>query len=214
MRTFVPKQTAADMTRNDAASEGTAKAPANLGAVIGRLHRVAKGADRVTLGLLMDAMGPSSIAAVLLVPALLLVSPLSGIPGASVVGGVVISLISAQMLIGRQSVWLPDFIRSRSLSGPALRKALIWLRGPAKRLDDVAPARTGQGPVWWWPVLAGLCCVLGLGMPFLELIPFTSSIVAALVAALAMAMLTGRARFAVVAIGVAAMAIGLVLWIV
>ena len=46
--------------------------PSDLNGIIARLHRAARGADRVRLGDLVDAMGRSSMAAVLLVPALLL----------------------------------------------------------------------------------------------------------------------------------------------
>lgn len=187
--------------------------PMNLTAVVTRLHRAALGADRVSVGALVDAMGRSSMAAVLLVPALLLVSPLSGIPGASTVGGAVIALVAAQMVMKREKVWLPDILRARTLPGPALRRSLAWLRRPARRFDGLAPARpNGGADAWWSPALALLCLALGLVLPMLELIPFSSSIVAALVSALALAMLTGRARIAVVAIGLAAIGIAGSIW--
>ncbi|MFN3722165.1 MAG: exopolysaccharide biosynthesis protein [Paracoccaceae bacterium] len=186
----------------------------NLNSIVSRLHHAARGAERIRLGTLVDAMGPSSMAAVLLVPALLLVSPLSGVPGASIVGGLVIALIAGQIVLRRPKIWLPDFIRARSLPGPRLRRALVWLRKPARRFDRLAPARPGGGAhAWWTPALAVLCLCLGLGMPMLELIPFSSTIVASLVAALAAAMLTGRVRIAVVAMGVAAVAVAGLFWL-
>lgn len=186
----------------------------DLNGVVGQLHAAARGAERVLLGDLVDAMGRSSMAAVLLVPALLLVSPLSGVPGASVVGGIVIALISGQILLRRQKVWLPELIRTRSVPGPAFRRALAWLRKPAKRFDGLAPARPGGGDdTWWTPLLALLCLCLGLAMPMMELIPFSSSIAATLISALALSMLTGRLTIAVVAIALAALAIGGVVWL-
>ena len=188
--------------------------PSDLNGIISRLHRAARGADRVRLGDLVDAMGRSSMAAVLLVPALLLVSPLSGIPGASIMGGIIIALISAQMVLRRPKIWLPDFVRRRTLPGRKLSRALVWLRRPARRFDGLAPAKPGGGgDMWWKRILALLCLCLGLGMPMLELIPFSSTIVASLVAALAAAMLTGRVRIAVVAIGVASLAITTAFWV-
>ncbi|WP_349037794.1 exopolysaccharide biosynthesis protein [Pseudotabrizicola sp. 4114] len=195
----------------DAASGDDA---ADLNGVVGRLHAAAGAAERVLLGDLVDAMGRSSMAAVLLVPALLLVSPLSGVPGASIVGGVVIALISGQILLRRQKVWLPDLIRARSLPGPAFRRALAWLRKPARRFDGLAPARPGGGDdTWWTPLLALLCLCLGLAMPMMELIPFSSSIAATLISALALSMLTGRLTIALVAMALAALAIGGVVWL-
>ncbi len=198
----------------EAVAQGDRAEAADLKGVIAQLHQAARGAERVALGDLVDAMGRSSMAAVLLVPALLLISPISGVPGASIVGGVVIALISAQILFRRQKVWLPDFIRNRTLPGPTLRKALVWLRKPARRFDGLAPARPGGGgDAWWTPVLAAICLLLGLCMPMLELIPFSSSIVATLIASLALTMLTGRLTIAMVAGVLAGLAVWGVLWL-
>ncbi|WP_135431551.1 exopolysaccharide biosynthesis protein [Pseudotabrizicola sediminis] len=191
-----------------------ANSVSDLKGVVSRLHSAARGAERVALGDLVDAMGQSSMAAVLLVPALLLVSPLSGVPGASIVGGLVIALVSAQILLRRPKVWLPEFIRTRRLPGPALRRALAWLRTPARRFDGLAPAKPGGGAhAWWTPALALVCLALGMAMPMMELIPFSSSIAASLIAAFAMTMLTGRVRIAMVAMVLAGLAVGGVLWL-
>lgn len=196
-------------------ADGKKDAAADLQGVISQLSDAAEGAERVSLGDLVDAMGRSSMAAVLLVPALLLISPISGVPGASVVGGIVIALISAQILLRREKVWLPEFIRNRTLPGSTLRKGLEWLRKPARRFDGLAPARPEGGKhAWWMPVLAAMCLLLGLGMPMLELIPFSSSIVATLIAALALTMLTGRLTIAMVAIVLASAAIYAVVWLI
>ncbi|WP_168219760.1 exopolysaccharide biosynthesis protein [Pseudotabrizicola formosa] len=186
----------------------------DLSGIVARLHKTARGAERVALGDLVDAMGQSSMAAVLLVPAMLLVSPLSGVPGASIVGGLVIALISAQILLHRPKVWLPDIIRSRRVPGPALRRALVWLRKPAKRFDGLAPAKPGGGAhAWWTPALALICLSMGLVMPLMELIPFSSSIAASVIAAFAMTMLTGRVRIAMVAAVLGGLAVAGVLWL-
>jgi hypothetical protein len=185
----------------------------DMNGVVLQLHRAVRGTERISLGELVDAMGPSSMSAVLLVPALLLLSPLSGIPGASIVGGLVIALVSAQIVVGREKVWLPEFVRKRTLPGPKLQRALVWLRKPARKFDGLVQARPeGADHAWWAPAVAVLCLGLGLAMPMLELIPFTSSIVAGLVALLALSMLTGRARLAVAAIVLASIGIGGAVW--
>lgn len=199
----------------DGPHKGQRPIASDLNTVILQLHRASRGADKVSLGDLVDAMGPSSMAAVLLVPSLLLVSPLSGVPGASIVGGVTIALISGQIVLRREKVWLPEFVRARTLPGARLRRALAWLRKPARRFDGFAPARPGGGGnAWWTPALALLCFFMGLGMPMLELVPFSSTIVASLVSALAMTMLTGRIRIAMVAIAVASACLALAFWLI
>ncbi|MFN7223873.1 MAG: exopolysaccharide biosynthesis protein [Paracoccaceae bacterium] len=186
----------------------------SLTEVVTRLLRAARGVDRVTVGNLVDAIGRSSMAAVLMVPALLLVSPLSGIPGASTVGGAVIALVAGQIVLKRDKVWLPDVLRNRTVPGPALRRALVWLRRPARWFDGFAPARPKGGTdAWWSPAIALLCLALGLTLPMMELIPFSSSIVATLITVLALAMLTGRVRLAIMAIATGALAIGLSFWL-
>ncbi|MFN4130588.1 MAG: hypothetical protein ACK4GC_12370 [Paracoccaceae bacterium] len=50
-------------------------------------------------------------------------------------------------------------------------------------------------------------------MPFMELIPFTSSIAATLVAALALTMLTGRLTIALVAMALVGLVVGGVIWL-
>lgn len=193
---------------------GRPAAPASdLGAVIGRLLRACHRRDRVSVGDLVDAMGQASMAAVLLVPSLLLVSPLSGIPGASITGGAVIALVSGQMLLRRPKVWLPQALRNRTLPGLALRRVLVRLRRPARRLDRFAPARPGGGgQAWWSPMLALVCLMLGLAMPMMEVVPFGSSILAALVAALALTLLTGRVRIAMAASTLAGVGVGTAVW--
>lgn len=209
-----PHKAGAAGDRADAGADQPGDTVSDLNGIVSRLHSAAGGAERVALGDLVDAMGPSSMAAVLLVPALLLVSPLSGVPGASIIGGLVIALISAQILLRRPKVWLPGFIRARTLPGRTLRRALVWLRKPARRFDGLAPARPGGGAhEWWTPALALVCLCLGMAMPMLELIPFSSSIVASLIAALAMTMLTGRVRIALVAMVLAGVAIWGVVWL-
>ena len=71
------------------------------------------GKDGLQVSELMDELGVKSIAAVLLAPSLALVSPLSGIPLFSSACGITIALISAQMLMGRNHLWLPSFLSKR-----------------------------------------------------------------------------------------------------
>lgn len=187
--------------------------PVDLGGVVHELEDVARDAERVSVGEMVDAMGPSSMAAILLVPALLLASPISGIPFVSAVGGAMIALIAGQMVLGRHKIWLPAMLRDRSLPGPALRKAASWMKRPAKAVDSLVPAKPEGGQaVWWTRLLAVVCLALGLFIPLLEIIPFTSSIAAGLVATLALTMLTGRVRFAVLGLSGAGAALALVLW--
>ena len=65
------------------------------------------------LGELLEALGRNSVIPVLMLPALAVVSPLSGVPGFSSIAGITIALLSLQLLVGRRRPWLPDWILCR-----------------------------------------------------------------------------------------------------
>lgn len=82
------------------------------------LQRLASAGDDecVSVSDIVDAIGPRSFGPLLLVPALIVMSPLSGIRGLSTVMGITIALVSGQMLVGRRVAWLPAIQRLYRLS--------------------------------------------------------------------------------------------------
>jgi hypothetical protein len=72
--------------------------------------------DEVTIGQILDAFGDRSLAPVLLVPAMLTASPISGIPGVPTVTGIIVALIVVQMLMGRDTLWVPKALARRGVS--------------------------------------------------------------------------------------------------
>lgn len=142
-----------------------------------RQLRAASAQRRVTLGALVAAVGDSSFLPVLMVPAMLVVSPLSGIPLFSTLCGVLITFVAAQMIARREHLWLPEPVMRRSLPGARVRLALRRIAPVAAWVDRHA---TGHGS-WAMraPVrgLAALACLIcGLTMPFMELVIFSSSL--------------------------------------
>lgn len=171
--------------------------------------------ETVELRDLVAAMGTSSIAAVLLLPALLLVSPLSGVPGASVVGGLAIALVAGQIALGRRSAWLPEWLLARRLPGSALRAALLRIRRPARRVDrHIRPRAAGIPRAVLDRILGAAATMVGLFMPLLELLPFTSTIAASVVTIIALAILAGDGLLGLVALGLLGLGVGGVFWLV
>ena len=144
--------------------------------VTARLEALAQ-EDEVALGTLLAAFGPASFAPALMVPALLVVSPLSGIPFFSTLCGLTIALIALQMLLARDHLWLPGALMRRRIGADRLRQAMRHIHGVANWLDRKSRDRLGllaRPPGEKVPqALAALC---GAMMPFLELLPFSSSI--------------------------------------
>lgn len=148
--------------------------PASLHEMIERLEETAKKDDAITLGMVVDALGRRSFAPLLLLAGLL-ATALGGIPGVPTLVGIMVILTAGQMLLRRQSFWLPRWLTRRSISGEHMRKVLRWFRRPARWVDrrlrprwTALTRRTGRYTI------AALCLLIALALPPMEFIPFSS----------------------------------------
>jgi hypothetical protein len=155
---------------------------ASLSAIIERVMALS---DRPTVSVrdIVTGFGEASFLPFLMVPALIVVSPLSGIPLLSTVCGICIAIISLQMLMPRhRHLWLPERLMRQRIATGRLVAGLRRIEGPARWIDARAHQRLHllvRPPL---SVLAQVMCVLcGAAMPFLELVPFSSSILASAV---------------------------------
>ncbi|SFR08632.1 exopolysaccharide biosynthesis protein [Poseidonocella sedimentorum] len=163
--------------------------------------RIAHDREKVSVEDIVDGLGRDALNPLLLVPALAVTTPLSGIPGLSALSGIVIALVSFQLLIGRESIWLPDWVMRRKLPGDRMEKASEWLARAAKFLDGISRDRlqaivTPPGA----RVAQGVCFLSGLIMPALEFVPFSSSILGAGVSLIAIGLVTRDGVFVLVAL--------------
>jgi hypothetical protein len=146
--------------------------------------------EGLTIQEMLDRVGARSFGAALLVPALILVSPLSIIPLMPTIGGLVILTISIQAFFGREHLWLPRFLASRRLSGPQLKRAVNYLRKPAAWLDRNSRHRLRfltAAPMDRIALLAVM--VVAATWPFLEILPMFTSVSATGVALIAFALM-------------------------
>jgi len=147
--------------------------------------------DTVSIREVVNAVGDASFAPILLLPALAVATPLSGIPLFSSLMGVVIVLVAMQMILQNNHLWLPGWLLRRNAKGPVVRRAFQRLYPVAKWLDARTDRRLSILCHRPFVVLPQLVCVVsGLMMPVLEFVPFSSSIVGMGVAILAIGMLT------------------------
>ena len=86
--------------------------------------------EPVSFAELEDAFTDRSFAALLTFFAVLNLLPLP--PGTGVITGIPLVLVSVQMVMGRESVWLPAFMRDKTISPESLRlvsnKVVPWLK--------------------------------------------------------------------------------------
>lgn len=132
--------------------------------------------QRVSLGEMIDALGPSHRSLLLLLPALLAFSPATIVFGVATICGLMIAVVSLQLLIRREGVWLPRFVRKASLKRTVLRRAVAWLDGPLAWVGSRARPRCPalvSGPLARLPIV--MAAVLGMALPFLELVPLSAT---------------------------------------
>ncbi|WP_369026779.1 exopolysaccharide biosynthesis protein [Qipengyuania sp. RANM35] len=145
--------------------------------VLGELDELAATRDEVYIGDVLDDFGERSFGPFIMLPALMEMTPIGGIPGVPTFLALVIALTALQLLMGREHVWMPDFIQQRSVSGKQLHRAVGKMRGFADFLDRHSEGRLealteGLAPKLVAVVILLLCCTV----PPLEFLPFASSI--------------------------------------
>ena len=186
---------------------------ASVASVLDRIHDPATGAE-TRLGDVAGALGKASFIPNLMLPALAVVSPLSGIPLFSSTCGIWIALVSAQMMLHRDHIWLPGFLMRRGVSSQRLRMVVEKLRTPAAWIDRLTRPRLTfllHPPFLWFAQL--ICLLAGLCMPFLELLPFASSILGTVVFFMSLAMLARDGVFVLIGVTILATAPATVFWL-
>jgi hypothetical protein len=145
---------------------------------------------KVTIGTILDAFGSRSYGPFLLVPALIELSPIGGIPGVPTVIATFIFLTAVQMLMGREHVWVPQFFQKRNVAGDKVNAVDDKVRPAARWLDN--HTRERMHPLMSKTAVRAAAVViilLCLTVPPLELIPFASSLPMAAIAAFGLALL-------------------------
>ena len=178
--------------------------------VLGELDELAADLDRVCIGDVLDDFGPRSFGVFLLIPPLIELTPIGGVPGVPSFLALIVAITAAQLLLGKDHVWLPTFIQQRSVSSRRLHRALMKLRGLAHWLDAHSHGRLKWLTEGLWVkvaalVILGLCCLV----PPLELIPFASTLGLLPSAVFGLALIARDGVLMAVALALAAVAIGL-----
>ena len=131
---------------------------------------------QVTMEAIIHAVGTRSFGPLLLLPGLILFSPLSGIPTVPTTMGIFTLLISLQLIFRRQTIWLPRWLLCRNISRRRLERSLRWLHKPARIIDRMLKPRLtflvrGIGV----HVVAVTCTVIALSLPVMEFILFSAT---------------------------------------
>jgi hypothetical protein len=150
--------------------------PEGLTEVLDSIRLLAGRQDMVTVHELREEIGERSFGPFLLVPALIEISPIGGIPGLPTLIAIIISLFCVQILFGRKHLWLPQFVETRRLKADKLKTGMDKLRPVARWTDKLLKPRLKwltKPP--WLQGIAAVCILLCCTVPPLELIPFAST---------------------------------------
>lgn len=148
----------------------------NLEQLLERIGQAARDKEIVSLGEVIESVGSRSFGPLLLMAGTIAVSPLSGIPGMPTTMGVLVLLISVQLLFGRTHFWLPQWMLKRSVTHHKMLKALKWLMPSARFIDRwLRPRMTMLVQNGGSYLLATVCVVAAVTMPVLELVPFAAT---------------------------------------
>ncbi len=152
--------------------------PETLEQLIDTLATVRSDGTDTNIGAILEAVGTRSFGPLLILAGIIVMSPLSGVPGVPTTVGVFVALISLQLLCGRRHFWLPQWIKRRCVPRSRYETALRGVRRPARFVDRFLRPRivmltNGLGQL----VIAAVCLLIAASMALMEFVPFSASIV-------------------------------------
>ncbi len=170
--------------------------------ILEKLRKLADKQNRVSIGNVLNAIGDRSYGPALILPALIEITPIGGIPGVPTFLAFIVALVAAQLLFGKEHLWLPQFVQKRAISADKLHKAADKLGGIAVRLDRWFHGRMPHFIKGVWPrIAAGMVILLCLTVPPLEFVPFASTAPMAAIIAFGLAFLVRDGLLMLIAIG-------------
>lgn len=173
----------------------------DLEQLLNRINDAAHDKYQVSLDAITQELGSRAFGPLLLLAGLITAAPVIGdIPGVPTLMGVFVFLISVQMLIGRNHLWLPQWLVKRSVAKSKVEKAIRWTRRPARFIDRLLRPRLmmfvqGVGTY----AIAVACLAIAAAMPPMEFVPFTANIASIALTAFGLALIAKDGLLALLA---------------
>lgn len=188
---------------------GVAEEPHNVREAVASLEELAGKRDPVRIGDVLDTFGERSFGPLLMILALLEITPVGSIPGVPTVIATLCVLLAGQLALGHDPVWLPQWVQRRSLRADKLATGAQKLEGVAERLDRLFKGRLERFATDWWQRAAGLAVILlCLTVPPLELLPLASTVPMLAIASIGLALTVRDGLLLLIAITFAGLAMG------
>ncbi|MGI8944305.1 MAG: exopolysaccharide biosynthesis protein [Qipengyuania sp.] len=186
------------------------KEPENVEEVLAELDELAATHEEVCVGDVLDDFGGRSFGASVIIPPLIEFTPVGGIPGVPTFLALIVAIVAVQMVMGRDHIWMPEFIRCRAVKSRKLHKAVRKLHSFAEWLDNQSHGRMEVLTTGVWTKVAGVVIILlCLAVLPLEFLPFASSLPMLAIAIMGLALLMRDGALMLAALMFAALAFGI-----
>ncbi len=158
-------------------------------------------AGQVSVGDILETLGNRSFGPLLLVPGLIGLSPIGAIPGIPGVMAVIVIIVACQILIGMDHAWIPAGLSRRSIDSSRLKRAVDTIRPVARVADKFLRPRLTfftQGAFFY--LLTGICLLVAVVTPLIELVPLAGIVPNAAIVAFGLAITAHDGLWALVAL--------------
>lgn len=158
-------------------NEGEGPPIADLTQLLDRVGEAARAHERVSLDTIVERFGRRSFGPLLLLSGVITLAPVIGdIPGVPTLLALLVLLVAGQLVIGRQHLWLPQWLLKRAVARAKVERSIGWLRRPARAIDRLLRPRLSALTGWLGIRAIALCCIIiALAMPPMELVPFSAN---------------------------------------
>lgn len=156
---------------------------------------------KASVGDIMSALESRGFGPLLFAPALIAVLPTGGIPGVPTVCGVVICLLSVQMIFGREQPWLPGFIDNIDFDKDKLQKGVDIAKKVTTKIDKVSKPRIEKlSSNTAKKAIAVVCVLAAIAMVPLEAVPFAVMLPASSIILFSIGLITKDGYFTLAAL--------------
>ncbi len=140
--------------------------------VLDCIGQITPEAGRISVAAFMQAIGERSFGPLILVPSLIALSPVGAIPGLPAITSIIVVIFAVQMLWGQDHVWLPHWLKARTIDSAKLETGLRRFRPVARFIDHLLRPRLSfltRGPFYY--AIGVMILLVALVTPVLEIVP-------------------------------------------
>lgn len=182
--------------------------PHNITEVLEEVEHKVSG-ENLSMGKVVDTFDHRGFGPLLLFTSLIIILPTGGIPGVPTIIAVTIMLLAVQLMMGRDSPWLPKRIRKVSFKKSLFERGIDKVKPFTRKLDHAIKPRWKHLTCGIFAKIIGAICVLLAALlPFLELVPFVDTVPGTAIALLGVGLTARDGLFVIFGMLVSAAALG------